>query len=296
MTDPAQPIRALAAQCGRTGAGRCARGDPEGGRPQPRRDRRRAEPFGRRGTRRPPLDRRGVPGGDAAARRMTAVADCAVGVTAAGRAAPTPAPAPAPTRLEFRSVTKRFPMRGGRPPSGRPAARHDHRGRGPDLRAQRRTRWSRIIGPSGCGKSTCLGMASGLDRPSAGEVQVDGEPVDGPNEHVAFMLQKDLLLPWRTIRQNVEFGQEIRGIERAERRERANALLARFRLAEFRGQLSPSDLRRHGASARRWPARWPTTPTSCCSTNRSRRSTRRPRWCCSATWPPRWPNGARPPC
>lgn len=161
---------------------------------------------------------------------MTAVADSAVGVTAAGRAAP--APASAPTRLEFRSVTKRFPMRGGRPRlSARPRA---------TITAVEDLTFAlsddevvAIIGPSGCGKSTCLGMASGLDRPSAGEVQVDGELVDGPNEHVAFMLQKDLLLPWRTIRQNVEFGQEIRGIERAERRERADALLARFRLADF---------------------------------------------------------------
>jgi NitT/TauT family transport system ATP-binding protein len=90
-----------------------------------------------------------------------------------------------------------------------------------------------IIGPSGCGKSTCLGMASGLDRPTEGEVFVDGEAVDGPNEHVAFMLQKDLLLPWRTIRQNVEFGQEIRGVDRAARGGRSSELLARFGLADF---------------------------------------------------------------
>ncbi|MEM9685126.1 MAG: ATP-binding cassette domain-containing protein, partial [Pseudomonadota bacterium] len=64
-----------------------------------------------------------------------------------------------------------------------------------------------LIGPSGCGKSTLLNLGSGLDRPTTGKIFVDGEEVDGPNEHVAFMLQKDLLLPWRTIRQNVEFGQ-----------------------------------------------------------------------------------------
>jgi NitT/TauT family transport system ATP-binding protein len=56
-----------------------------------------------------------------------------------------------------------------------------------------------IIGPSGCGKSTLLNMGAGLSRPSAGQVRVGGEPVTGPNKHVAFMLQKDLLMPWRTI-------------------------------------------------------------------------------------------------
>lgn len=158
---------------------------------------------------------------------MTAVAD-----TAMAGGAPRPAPAAATTRLEFRAVTKRFPLRGGRPRlGGRPAG---------TITAVEDLTFAladdevvAIIGPSGCGKSTCLGMASGLDRPSAGAVFVDAEPVDGPNEHVAFMLQKDLLLPWRTIRQNVEFGQEIRGIDRARRRDRADALLARFRLADF---------------------------------------------------------------
>lgn len=90
-----------------------------------------------------------------------------------------------------------------------------------------------IIGPSGCGKSTLLNMASGLDRPSKGSITVDDELVDGPNSHVAFMLQKDLLLPWRTIRQNVEFGQEIQGVSRSDRRQRAFELLAQYRLEEF---------------------------------------------------------------
>jgi len=90
-----------------------------------------------------------------------------------------------------------------------------------------------LIGPSGCGKSTLLNLASGLDRPSKGEIFVDGEPVNGPNEHVAFMLQKDLLLPWRTIRKNVEFGQEIRKLDPAERQKRAEKFLDRFHLDGF---------------------------------------------------------------
>ncbi len=105
-----------------------------------------------------------------------------------------------------------------------------------------------MIGPSGCGKSTLLGMASGLTRPSEGKVFVDGEEVDGPNAHVAFMLQRDLLLPWRTIRANVEFGLEIRGVPAAERRRRALSLLASFGLAEFRRRAIRIRSRRHASA------------------------------------------------
>jgi NitT/TauT family transport system ATP-binding protein len=90
-----------------------------------------------------------------------------------------------------------------------------------------------LIGPSGCGKSTLLNLGSGLDQPSQGEVFVDGERVTKPNPHVAFMLQKDLLLPWRTIRENVEFGLEIQGVPAGLRRERSAALLKTCRIADF---------------------------------------------------------------
>jgi NitT/TauT family transport system ATP-binding protein len=90
-----------------------------------------------------------------------------------------------------------------------------------------------LIGPSGCGKSTLLNLGSGLDQPSAGEVIVDGERVVKPNPHVAFMLQKDLLLPWRTIRENVELGIEIQGVPAREARERSLRLLQVCRLGDF---------------------------------------------------------------
>jgi NitT/TauT family transport system ATP-binding protein len=90
-----------------------------------------------------------------------------------------------------------------------------------------------LIGPSGCGKSTLLNMGSGLYLPSTGEVTVAGQHVTGPNRNVAFMLQKDLLLPWRSIRQNAELGLEIRGVSASERRSRASALLAKCHLSAF---------------------------------------------------------------
>jgi len=137
-------------------------------------------------------------------------------------------PETAVKRLAFEGVTKRFRQRSQTTRKRMVITAVEHL----DFHCQDQEVVS-IIGPSGCGKSTLLNMASGLDRPSEGRVYVDGELVDGPNSHVAFMLQKDLLLPWRTIIQNVEFGQEIQGVAKAERRERAIDLLSQFRLDGF---------------------------------------------------------------
>src|SRR5262249_32461718 len=90
-----------------------------------------------------------------------------------------------------------------------------------------------VVGPSGCGKSRILNLVAGLDRPSEGRILLNGVPVEGPNPSVGFMLQKDLLLPWRSIVHNVEFGLEARAISRTERRERALRELQRCRLHEF---------------------------------------------------------------
>jgi NitT/TauT family transport system ATP-binding protein len=98
-----------------------------------------------------------------------------------------------------------------------------------------------LIGPSGCGKSTLLNIGAGLYAPSEGAAFVDGEKVEGPNAHVAFMLQKDLLLPWRTVAANVMFGAEIQGQARPERHRRAHDLLHGFGLAEF-GERYPHQL------------------------------------------------------
>jgi NitT/TauT family transport system ATP-binding protein len=128
-------------------------------------------------------------------------------------------------RLQFERVTKAFPpqKRGG---EGVTAITDV------DVRVADREVVS-LIGPSGCGKSTLLNLASGLDRPTRGRVYVDGSEVTGPNSHVAFMLQRDLLLPWRSILDNVTFGQEIQHVEKARRREIAKNLLGKYRLGEF---------------------------------------------------------------
>ena len=60
-----------------------------------------------------------------------------------------------------------------------------------------------IIGPSGCGKSTLLNILAGVLKPECGEVYVEGKRVEGVSSHFAYMPQSDLLLPWKTILDNV---------------------------------------------------------------------------------------------
>src|SRR5262249_5433213 len=90
-----------------------------------------------------------------------------------------------------------------------------------------------LIGPSGCGKSTLLNIGSGLYGPSESAAFVDGERITTPSRHVTFMLQKNLLLPWRTILDNVAFGLKIQRRPRYERVALAQHLLASLQLADF---------------------------------------------------------------
>ena len=91
-----------------------------------------------------------------------------------------------------------------------------------------------IVGPSGCGKSTLLSIISGLLQPTSGSVQVYGEPVTGITPRIAYMLQRDYLLPWRTIWRNVIFGLQLQGKDTSDRLAYAEDLLKTYGLYEFR--------------------------------------------------------------
>jgi sulfonate transport system ATP-binding protein len=90
-----------------------------------------------------------------------------------------------------------------------------------------------IVGPSGCGKSTLLNLISGLLEPSSGAVLYKGTAVRGINTQVGYVTQADNLYPWRTLRENVEFPLEVRGVAGAERRRRAGAFIERVGLGGF---------------------------------------------------------------
>jgi ABC-type nitrate/sulfonate/bicarbonate transport system ATPase subunit len=97
-------------------------------------------------------------------------------------------------------------------------------------------RFVSLIGPSGCGKTTIFNIIAGLQAPTSGRVIIDGEDSTGMIGRVGYMLQKDLLLPWRTVLDNIVLGMEIRGTPIARARARALPLLHRYGLGGFESQ------------------------------------------------------------
>jgi ABC-type nitrate/sulfonate/bicarbonate transport system ATPase subunit len=90
-----------------------------------------------------------------------------------------------------------------------------------------------VVGPSGCGKSTMFNIIAGVLTPSEGKVRIDGRDVTGRSGHVGYMLQKDLLLPWRTVIDNIVLGAILKGgASKAERAEGV-ALARRYGLGDF---------------------------------------------------------------
>ncbi|WP_329293131.1 ABC transporter ATP-binding protein [Streptomyces pseudovenezuelae] len=94
-----------------------------------------------------------------------------------------------------------------------------------------------VVGPSGCGKSTLLRTLAGLLAPLSGQVTQDARPLTRPSADRALVFQEDALLPWRTLRANVELPLAVKGLSRTERRAQADSWLARVGLADQARQL-----------------------------------------------------------
>jgi NitT/TauT family transport system ATP-binding protein len=90
-----------------------------------------------------------------------------------------------------------------------------------------------IVGPSGCGKTTLLNTLCGLLAPDSGHVRWHGREVLGQPQNVGYMLQKDLLLPWRTALGNTMLGLQIRGVAPAEAEDKSRAMLDQLGLHGF---------------------------------------------------------------
>src|SRR5690242_6759875 len=90
-----------------------------------------------------------------------------------------------------------------------------------------------LIGPSGCGKSTLFNIVAGIDEPSTGVVAIDGDARAKRAGKTGYMLQQPLLLPWRTVEENVMLGLDVRHVPRQQAQQEAHELLKRFGLSEF---------------------------------------------------------------
>jgi NitT/TauT family transport system ATP-binding protein len=129
---------------------------------------------------------------------------------------------PASTQLTVRNITKSFP---GKAEAVRVLD---------DLSFSINERdFVSIIGPSGCGKTTIFNIIAGLLEPDSGTMHYRGEEIESLRGRVGYMMQKDLLFPWRTVLGNVLLGLETRGVDRDQAEAKARDYLKDFGLAGF---------------------------------------------------------------
>jgi NitT/TauT family transport system ATP-binding protein len=93
-----------------------------------------------------------------------------------------------------------------------------------------------IVGPSGCGKSTLLKCIAGLETITSGAIKVRGDKISGPPSEMGIVFQRDLLLDWRTVLENVLLVAEFRGTRTRELERKAEELLVRFGLGKFKNR------------------------------------------------------------
>lgn len=98
-----------------------------------------------------------------------------------------------------------------------------------------------IIGASGCGKSTIFRLINGLEKSQKGEILVDGKPIASLKQYSAFMPQKDLLFPWRTIEKNICLPMELAGVPQKEQEARCRDVLEQVGLLDYMKKY-PKDL------------------------------------------------------
>ncbi|HET6726712.1 MAG TPA: ABC transporter ATP-binding protein, partial [Nitrososphaeraceae archaeon] len=90
-----------------------------------------------------------------------------------------------------------------------------------------------IVGPSGCGKSTLLNILAGLDKPTEGEIILNGHEINGTGPDRIMVFQENALFPWLKVIENVEFGLKIAGLQKDKRRHIAFAHLETMQLTKF---------------------------------------------------------------
>lgn len=98
-----------------------------------------------------------------------------------------------------------------------------------------------IIGASGCGKSTIFRLIASLEKPSKGTISIKGENIKNLKSQIGYMPQKDLLLPWRTILENICLPLEIQGVSSSSAKSQGEELLSKFNLYSYKDKY-PKDL------------------------------------------------------
>jgi ABC-type nitrate/sulfonate/bicarbonate transport system ATPase subunit len=127
--------------------------------------------------------------------------------------------------LEVLDVSKQFPPReAGEAPIHALA---------PVSFSVRKAEFVSVVGPSGCGKSTLFNIIAGLETPTTGRLRYEDQDVTDLRGRIGYQLQRDLLLPWRRILDNITLALEIRGVSRAERDQRGREVLQRYGLGGF---------------------------------------------------------------
>lgn len=96
-----------------------------------------------------------------------------------------------------------------------------------------------MVGPSGCGKSSIAFLIAGYERATKGKILLDGKPVGGPSWDRLVVFQESALLPWMTTYENIMFGPKARGFDKKRMRPRAENLLERVGLRDFRDKYPP---------------------------------------------------------